>query len=156
MRLKMNRVLILAVLLLVTGCATTTGPELGVINDGKLSPCPVTPNCVSSDATDDAHSIQPLVLKSNSEAAWQALSTYLKTDSSYTIIRQGSDYLRAEARTPLFRFVDDVEFHLRAQQGQIAMRSASRFGYSDLGTNRRRLEGVRKALREIGVLGDGS
>lgn len=146
----------LGALLLLAGCATTASSELGVMNDGKLSPCPTTPNCVSSDATDDARSIQPLVLKRSSEAAWQALISYLNNDSGYTIITQGRVYLRAEARTPLFRFVDDVEFHLRPEQGQIAMRSASRIGFSDLGTNRRRLEGVRRALREMGVLGDGS
>jgi uncharacterized protein (DUF1499 family) len=61
---------------------------------------------------------------------------------------QETEYVRAEARTRLFRFVDDVEFHFRPEVGQIAMRSASRIGYSDLGENRRRLEEVRRVLRE--------
>ena len=88
--------------------------------------------------------------------AWEGLLVYLRTDPSYTIVSQDKHYLRAEARTRLFRFVDDVEFHLRPEEKQIAMRSASRIGYSDLGTNRRRLEAVRQALKEAGVLGDGS
>lgn len=154
--MKSKHGFILGVLLLLTGCATTTGPELGIVSDGKLSPCPVTPNCVSSDSMEGAHGIEPLMMGSDKKAAWQALLAYLRKDSSYTIMVQEADYLRAEARTRLFRFVDDVEFHLRPEQGQIAMRSASRIGYSDLGTNRRRLEGFRQALREVGVLADGS
>lgn len=61
---------------------------------------------------------------------------------------QTERYLHAEARTRLLRFVDDVEFHLRPADGEIAMRSASRLGYSDLGANRRRLERLRAALAE--------
>ena len=51
-----------------------------------------------------------------------------------------------EAKTRLLRFVDDVEFELRTGDGVIAVRSASRVGYSDLGANRRRIEKIRKAL----------
>lgn len=74
---------------------------------------------------------------------------YVEGDSSYTIVEQRDGYLRAEARTKILRFVDDVVFHLRPEQGVIAMRSASRIGYSDLGKNRRRLEAVRDAVESI-------
>lgn len=147
--------LAVAAALLLSGCAMTANSELGLTVSGKLSPCPSTPNCVSSDAAEDAHIIEPLMLASDSAAAWQALITHLQNDSSYTIVSQEVNYLRAEARTRLFRFVDDVEFHLRPKDRQIAMRSASRIGYSDLGTNRRRLEAVREALKQAGVLRDG-
>ena len=150
------RVCILSSLLLFAGCATTTSPELGVTGSGKLSPCPDTPNCVSSDAAVDGHSIEPLALAIDAEMAWEALLVYLRSDSSYTIVTQDKSYLRAEARTRLFRFVDDVEFHLRPEKKQISMRSASRLGYSDLGTNRRRLETVREKLVEAGVVRAGN
>ncbi|MEC7418575.1 MAG: DUF1499 domain-containing protein, partial [Pseudomonadota bacterium] len=55
---------------------------------------------------------------------------------------------RAEARTRLLRFVDDVEFELREEAGIIAVRSASRVGYSDLGANRRRIEKIRQAISQ--------
>ena len=57
-------------------------------------------------------------------------------------------YLRAEARTRILRFVDDVEFQVRPDSNQVDMRSGSRVGYSDLGKNRRRLEAIRKFLIE--------
>ncbi len=137
--------------LVISGCATTS-PELGLTQGGKLSPCPDTPNCVSSDAMDYSHEIKPLMLGNDPRAAWRALVAYLRNNTRYTITVQVADYVRAEARSRLFRFVDDVEFHLRAEQRQIAMRSASRIGYSDLGANRRRLDAVRQALKEARVL----
>jgi len=88
--------------------------------------------------------------------AWQALVEFVEAQPRLTVVDQKPDYLRLEARTRLLRFVDDVEFHLRAGERQIAMRSASRIGYSDLGTNRRRLESVRQALAERGVVAGSS
>ena len=52
----------------------------------------------------------------------------------------------------MFRFVDDVEFHLRSAEGVIAVRSASRIGTSDFGVNRRRVERIRDRLIEAGAI----
>jgi uncharacterized protein (DUF1499 family) len=146
---------LLAVLLwLLSGCATTEKKPLGIRDDGRLAPCPSTPNCVSSDAPrGDAHYIEPLRTGDDPDAVWQALIAYLERRSAFTIVERRDDYLRAEARTRVLRFVDDVEFHLRPAEREIAMRSASRIGYSDLGANRRRLEALREAL--AGPSGDG-
>ena len=135
-------------ILLLTGCATMSGSELDLTEDGRLPPCPSSPNCVSSDAdpSDGTHYIEPLQIDGDARAAWQRLIEYLEGESAYTIVEQRDDYLRAEARTKILRFVDDVIFHLRPQEGVIAMRSSSRLGYSDLGKNRSRLEAVRAAL----------
>lgn len=48
------------------------------------------------------------------------------------IIAATADYL-AKCTSAVFGFVDDLELHLRIAEGVIAVRSASRFGYSDLG-----------------------
>lgn len=60
--------------------------------------------------------------------------------------------MHVEATTWIFRFVDDLEFLYQPTKGVIQLRSASRIGYSDLGKNRRRLEGLRDALRQSGAL----
>jgi uncharacterized protein (DUF1499 family) len=139
------------VILLLTGCATMSGSELDLTEEGRLPPCPSTPNCVSSDAdpSDGTHYIEPLKIDGDSDDAWQRLVDYVENESAYTIVEQRENYLRAEARTKILRFVDDVIFHLRPEEGVIAMRSSSRLGYSDLGKNRRRLETLRTALSSI-------
>jgi uncharacterized protein (DUF1499 family) len=148
-----ERRLALAMLLLATaGCAAHGGRDLTLTTEDRLQPCPASPNCVCSDDADPGHQIPPLAIQGDPAAAWSALIDQLQTAPSYTIVEQNDGYLRAEARTRILRFVDDVEFHLRPDQGEIAMRSASRVGYSDLGTNRRRLETLRQALAERGVV----
>ena len=60
------------------------------------------------------------------------------------LVVQEDHYLHLEVRTAWFRFVDDVEFYWDQQASCIHVRSASRIGYSDLGTNRRRVERIRR------------
>jgi uncharacterized protein (DUF1499 family) len=60
------------------------------------------------------------------------------------IVTRTSEYLHAEFTTRLLRFTDDVEFLLDEKAGAIHVRSASRIGHSDLGTNRRRVETIRR------------
>jgi len=151
--IKRTQILVLASLAFVlAGCATMTGSELELTADGRLPPCPSSPNCVSSDAdpSDGTHYIEPLQIDGDPQAAWQRLVAHLENDSAYTIVERRDDYLRAEARTKILRFVDDVVFHLRPGEGVIAMRSSSRLGFSDLGKNRSRLEDVREALGSDG------
>lgn len=112
----------------------------------QLESCPGSPNCVCSTDTDPAHQIAPLKIAGDSEQAWQTLLEVLRADGSITIITATERYIRAEAKTRLLRFTDDVEFLLNLEQGVIDIRSASRIGYSDLGKNRKRLEGIRSAM----------
>jgi uncharacterized protein (DUF1499 family) len=49
-------------------------------------------------------------------------------------------------------FIDDLQLQLRPDEGLIAVRSASRVGYWDLGVNRRRVERLRRALLDQGVV----
>jgi uncharacterized protein (DUF1499 family) len=74
------------------------------------------------------------------------LKQVLLNEPRTSIVKEEGDYLHAEARSFLFRFVDDVEFLLDADQQVIHVRSASRIGYSDLGVNRRRIERIRSAF----------
>jgi uncharacterized protein (DUF1499 family) len=65
------------------------------------------------------------------------------------IVREEDRYLHAEFRSALFRFIDDVEFYVDAENGIIHVRSASRVGYWDLGVNRRRVEAIRSKLSKL-------
>ena len=56
--------------------------------------------------------------------------------------------LHAEFTSRIFRFVDDVDCVIDPQAHVIAIRSASRLGYSDLGVNRARVEAIRTAFTQ--------
>jgi uncharacterized protein (DUF1499 family) len=60
------------------------------------------------------------------------------------IAEEKAGYLRAEFRSSLFGFVDDLELLLDKAAKRIDVRSASRTGYFDFGVNRRRVEEIRK------------
>lgn len=124
---------------------------LGVHNN-KLSPCPSNPNCVCSDSNDEKHYIEPYRLKVEPHQGWEALKEVISSLPRTRIISASSHYLHVEARSRIFRFVDDLEFQLRPQQGIIAVRSAARLGYYDFGVNRSRIEEIRHKLRAREVL----
>lgn len=65
------------------------------------------------------------------------------------VISKSGNYLHAEFRTPIFGFIDDVEFLVDLNAKKIHMRSASRLGYSDLGANLSRVEKLRTLFAQI-------
>ncbi len=79
------------------------------------------------------------------EAGKKIRSALLQQPRTQIVIDNG-DYIHAESRSALFRFVDDVEIYIDAEQQVIHIRSASRVGRSDLGVNRQRVESIRKAF----------
>ena len=107
----------------------------------SLPPCPVTPNCVSSQAGD----VEPFRFSGPAGEAWQRLIGAVESLKRSRIVEQSDQYLHAEITSRVFRFVDDLHCLLLPDQQLIHVRSASRIGFSDLGVNRRRVE----ALREI-------
>jgi uncharacterized protein (DUF1499 family) len=116
--------------------------NLGV-RDGRLAPCKRSPNCVSSQAqpSDLEHYIAPI--RGSMAAARDAVRAMPRT----TIVEERANYLYAEFRTRLLRYVDDVELFFDGRMLQV--RSCSRLGRRDFGVNRKRVEALR-ALIERG------
>ena len=110
----------------------------------NLTPCPDTPNCVSSLAEDKKHFIEPISYQGENAVAQHELLGVLKYFKRVRMVRVEEDYIHAEFVSFIFRFVDDVEFYFDNAKNLIQVRSASRTGYSDLGVNRRRVEEIRK------------
>lgn len=115
--------------------------NLGVKN-GKLTPCPGTPNCVNSQSSDAQSKIAPLPMMAISD-----LRKIIESMEKTTIIEETDNYLYAEFQTPLMGFVDDVEFYLDSAANVVQVRSASRLGQSDAGVNRKRVEEIRSKLQ---------
>jgi apolipoprotein D and lipocalin family protein len=110
----------------------------------KLTPCPGTPNCVSSLAGDKKHFIEPISYEGENAVAQDKLLGVLNSFKRVRMVEIEEDYIHAEFVSLFFRFVDDVEFYFDNAKKLIQVRSASRTGYSDLGVNRRRIEEIRK------------
>lgn len=114
----------------------------------KLPPCPASPNCVTSQNPDDAHAIKPFDYTGTPEEARQALLAALESTQRTKIVSRTKVYIRAEFRTPFFKFKDVGEFVIREDAPLIDVRSASQTGYYDFGVNRKRLEDLRRRFTE--------
>jgi uncharacterized protein (DUF1499 family) len=133
--------LALATLAVVSGQGTRS------ITD-RLAPCPNTPNCVSTLATDRGHAIEPIAFTGSAEAAKAVLLDVIAQMPRRTVVADEATYLHVEFRSLVFRFVDDVEFVLDDEAKLIHFRSAARLGRGDLGVNRRRMERIRSAFSQ--------
>ncbi len=118
-----------------------TRPNNLGVKDGKLAPCPGSPNCVSSQSEDPQFKIDPLPPVTIAD-----LKTIIANMERTTIIEETDNYLYAEFKSKLMGYVDDVEFYLDSDANVMQVRSASRLGKSDLGVNRKRIEEIRSQL----------
>ena len=112
----------------------------------SLPPCPERPNCVCS--RDDApmrNRVQPFAVSGDPTVAFARLKAAVAALPRTTIVAATDDALHAVCRTRL-GFPDDFHARLRPSGREIDVRSASRWGWHDLGVNRRRVEGLRQAL----------
>lgn len=119
--------------------------ETGLLN-GKLRPCPGTPNCVVSEGSGKDSYIEPLTFSGEPGAAWEHAKEAL-TGLGGRIEKDTGDYLWATFRSRIWRFVDDTELRLDAAGKVIHVRSASRVGKGDLGVNRKRVERLRNLFK---------
>lgn len=118
--------------------------NLGV-KDGRLAPCKPSPNCVSSqaDAADREHYIAPIPFRGSMADLRRAVESMERA----MVIKAERDYLYAEFRTRLMRYVDDVELLYDQRAGIVHVRSASRLGRRDFGVNRKRVEALRGIIQ---------
>lgn len=131
--------------------ATATAPKVGLV-DGHLRPCPTTPNCVSSESSMPPWRIEPLRFEGAPQVAWDDLRAAIEALGG-TVVEERDGFLWATFTSRVFRFVDDMEFHMEAELGVIQLRSASRVGRSDLGVNAKRVARLRGLFEQRQALG---
>ncbi|HET9820541.1 MAG TPA: DUF1499 domain-containing protein [Burkholderiaceae bacterium] len=126
--------------------------DLGV-RDGRLKAPSRRPNSVSSQADlwpdapqRDFARIAPLPMHGDARATIARIARIVEDLPGARIVEQRDDYLYAQFRSSLLRFVDDVEFWVDPAAGVVHVRSASRIGHGDLGVNRARIENLRERM----------
>ena len=126
--------------------------DLGVRNGRLKLPSP-TENSVSSQAAlypDHPQrryaEIAPLPLRGDARETLDRIERVVRGMPGAEVVRRDADYLYAQFTTRWMRYVDDVEFWADPPNGVIQVRSASRIGRGDLGTNRARLEAIRAGM----------
>jgi uncharacterized protein (DUF1499 family) len=148
------KILLVLVILLLAVCLffvclsiTAKTPELGVQN-GKLAPCPNTPNCVCSEEGPVlTHHVDAFIFSTSPQQALKNLVSVIVSQGG-RVVGEQPEYLRAEFTSRIFQFVDDVEFRLDKDSLLIHVRSASRVGHSDFGVNGKRVENIRRQWQE--------
>lgn len=133
----------LALTFLLTACSSNQTIGTEATND-RLSPCPTSPNCVSSLSENKSHYVEPLTYEATLQEAREKVISIIRSMKRSEIVIAEIDYIHVTYRSALFGFVDDVEFSFDDQRKVIDVKSASRTGYSDLGVNRKRVEEIRK------------
>ncbi|TVR61928.1 MAG: DUF1499 domain-containing protein [Gemmatimonadales bacterium] len=148
-------ILVTTLIVLLAGCSGSPPASLGPVAGG-LAPCPTTPNCVHTGAGEPRgvpeFIVAPRWREAPSEDLIHRVSEAVASLPRTRIVEETDRYLRAEATSRIFRFVDDVEVHLTAEGDRLVVRSASRLGRSDLGVNLRRVEQLHDILLQDGVV----
>ncbi len=152
-----RRAALAATLGLVSAACSGTPPSDPGPVDGGLAPCPETPNCVHTGMR-HPEGTEPLRLsaewRDRPEAVLDSVAAVIEGMTRTEVVERDDRWLRAEATSLVFRFVDDVEVLLRPD-GELVVRSASRVGRSDLGVNGRRVEELRRRLEAAGLVEPG-
>lgn len=153
-KLPLIAALLLVVLLVVPVLLSSRIPVVSPV-DGPLRPCGKAPNCVSSQADDEVHRVEPLRVPEGMQphAAFARFLELLEARRDARVHARAPikpdvpvTFAHLEFVTPYLRFRDDVELLLDPGAGVVHVRSGSRIGYSDLGKNRARVEELRAVL----------
>jgi uncharacterized protein (DUF1499 family) len=107
-------------------------------------------NIVETGRTPEYPDIQPRTYQQSTAEVFDAALHVINRLSRWSLVgydeKQGD--IQAEARTMLWRFVDDVRIRVVDRGGAtvVEVRSASRVGRGDFGQNARRIRGFLKEL----------
>ena len=112
---------------------------------GLLSPCPSTPNCISSTDNRKGHSID--AIEGDAAAIFNELKKVIGENGAASIITAKDNYLHAEFRSYWLQYIDDLEILALPEESKVHIRSASRLGREDFGVNRKRIEALLETLK---------
>lgn len=113
----------------------------------RLPACPDRPNCVitqAEGAVRDGQYIEPLPFTGDAATAMRRLAVSLGALPGCTVTEMDSLTVRAQCRSKVFGFIDDVVCVADPAASVVHLRSAARSGWWDFGVNRDRAEQLRR------------
>jgi uncharacterized protein (DUF1499 family) len=132
--------LMLSWVLLVGACSSVPDKPAEM---QALPECGALPNCVNTQSGSGLQASEPL--RANARQ-WQSLKAWITRQDNWEIIVDDDNFIQAVVKTPVLGFRDDVQLLFLPEVQLIHVRSSSRLGVSDLGTNARRVETLREQL----------
>ena len=101
--------------------------------------------------------VEPLLLNASPSATYEAVLAVVNrhkwriVDSREPIARRRDGHIEAVARTPIMGFRDDIVIRIRSNSegARVDVRSASRYGRHDFGTNAARVVGLLGEIDEV-------
>ena len=131
----------LAAMLSLAGCSNSPcKPQ----NPHVLPECGWLPNCINSQSGRGAQASEPI--RADTEQ-WQILKAWIAQQEDREITLDDGNFIQAVVKTALMESRDDVQLLFLPDDQLIQVRSSSRLGLSDLGTNARRVETLRDQLK---------
>ena len=121
------------------------------IIEGHLLPCPSEVACVVSLQEESKFYIAPIFYHIERNKAKEILLKVLTVVPRSKVIETKDNYILAQSKGKFWGRMDDLEFYFTPNSSTIELRSASRSNKFDLGLNRRRLEQIRLALKELNI-----
>lgn len=112
-----------------------------------LRPCPSSPNCVSSEAGDPRHRMEPVPYAGSREEAQARLRKIVQAMPRTEIMKEEPGYIEVYFRSRIFGFVDEAEFVFDEVNSLLRFRSGARTGYYDFAVNRSRMQSIAEAFR---------
>jgi len=122
--------------------------EIRLENEIELSPCPSSPNCVSTKEERRRKRMKPIPFTQDLIFSKTKLKNIIENNSRAKLVKENENYLHYEFKTKIGKFIDDVEFLFDEKTKQIHFRSASRKGWSDMGKNKRRMKKICRAFKK--------
>ena len=92
--------------------------------------------------------MDPIPFKLDLKEVIKVIKSVVENLPNTHLEKESITYLPYTFKSKIFRFTDDVEFLIDAEQKLIHFRSASRTGYSDMGVNKKRMTEIKKAIEQ--------
>ncbi|WP_316900386.1 DUF1499 domain-containing protein [Pseudodesulfovibrio indicus] len=141
MKKTLPLILSVAALFALIACSSKV-PDMGM-QQGRFALCQEGADCVSSQATNEKHRIEPFQARGDANKVMVDLGNAVESIFGGKVLETEGNYLRAEFKSSILRTVDDAEFYYDEQAGVIEVHAVSRGETLDFSDNRDRMEELR-------------